>query len=354
MSKLILENNIHESLTKTKIVDKNHLEPGFKNSIDFLKKDLISKKNYFLFNILNKDIIGIESLIFNIPYLYNAEIVSKTAFLYKIEKKVLFQLIKNNGYLMDNIVKEGMKKMKILLERIIKYNSLQIKIVDNNFSKRIIYNKNKKAQIKNNYISNNINELIIKNGKYIDKKNNLFNNNICLSEERKNPFINLRPIYNENIYLHKNKNIKNWKFLRNNNTKNSLLIIDKSINKIKQEGEKSKSNNFFFTQPIFKNTKLRKVKNNPENINYNDNILPFDEEIDILSSVKKELNKNKGLKNSNKNSYLLKTFVNYDKIKRFKFRHSLSSQNNISKKIRIANIIKKSFSYINKKIIKSK
>ena len=336
LSKLNLENNIHEYFKKMKNFDKKTLEPGFKNSIDFLKKELTSKKNYFLFNALNKDIIGLESLIFNIPYLYNAKVVSKTAIIYKIEKKVLFQLIKHNGYLIDTMLKEGKEKMKILLERIIKYNSLQIKIVDDNFTKRMIYKKFKKQQIKNINISDNKEELIIKNDIY--KEKNIFNNN-CLSEERKIPIIKSRQNFDSYNNLQKNLYIKNLKFIPNNKKK-SILILDKNYNKINEEVEKYKTNNFFFTQPLFKNKKLSKINYNIENINNKDNFSTSDEEEDILSAIKNELNKNRYLKNSNKNPYLLRTFVNFDKIKKFKLRHSLSSQNNIGKKIKIINAIK--------------
>ena len=123
------------------------------------------------------------------PYLYNAKVISKSAVLFKIEKNVLFQLMKNYECLSDDMIKDGKKKMKLILDRFIENNTTLIKKLDNNLSKKIIYNKIKDDEIKQ---KNKINEAIkslIKNKihKVKVKKNEIELNDLnkCYSEERK-------------------------------------------------------------------------------------------------------------------------------------------------------------------------
>ena len=367
ISQLNLENNRIEYIKKIRNFNPRNLEPGFKNDIYFLKNDFISQKKYFLFNIFNKDIIGLESIIFDIPYLYEAKVISKSAFLYKIEENTLFQLIKHNEYLLGNMTNEGKAKMKILLERFISNNSMQIKIVDNNFSKKLLYNKDNE----NNYSQNNKNQKDI--NPYNNQKNVKFLSNKCSSEGK---IISKTNLMLNNFNIKKSKSFKNLIIFSDNNKKekrysnikqlntNNILLIDKSNNR----EENQKINNFFFTQPIFSNknlAKLEKRKDDKETINKNgkkefEQLLPSIDlfEKDNSNDFRNTINyKNNFNISKNKNiPYLLKTFVNFDKIKKLKLnlKKSYSSYKYNDKKAKIVNIIKKSFSYTNKKVIKPK
>ena len=150
-----------------------------------MKKDLTKKKNYFLFNVLSKDLIGLESLVFDMPYLYTAKVISKSAFLYKVEKSVLFQLIKSYDILLANMVKEGKKKMKLILERFIENNRFQIKMVDKNISKKIVYHNLRLNEIKENKkIQNAMNILMSQSNKIKtnEKEKEIESHKKCLSD----------------------------------------------------------------------------------------------------------------------------------------------------------------------------
>ena len=392
---LNLENNINKYINKIKNFEPRILAPAFKNNIFFLKKDLISKKNFFLFNILNKDVIGLESIIFDLPYLYNAKVISKSAVLFKIEKNVLFQLMKNYECLSDDMIKDGKKKMKLILDRFIENNTTLIKKLDNNLSKKIIYNKIKDDEIKQ---KNKINEAIkslIKNKihKVKIKKNEELNDlNKCYSEERKisidvlgkkYSLFNLKKnnSYKTLVKLSGNINIgkkyiKNIKHIKLQNNYENIKINNKLLSdKINKYNEKKKLENFFFTQPIHKHSKdrLNKFNNNNEEIDINDSKLKsvkteIDNKNNLLFKIDNNIisfnilnNKIKYPKisrnfHSPKNNnvpYLLKTFVNIEKIKKFKLnlKHARSSPNCLKKKIKIVHVNKKPFS-CNKKLNK--
>ena len=410
LSQLNLEDNIKEYIGKVKNFDTSKLAPVVKNDFYFMKKDLTKKKDYFLFNVLSKDLIGLESLVFDMPYLYTAKVISKSAFLYKIEKSVLFQLIKNYDNILNHMGKDGKQKMKLILERFIEINRFQIKMVDKNISKKIVYHnlrlneikENKKIQkamnilmSQNNKIKTNENEKKLENNKKCLSENsrmsldifgenysifNIKNNNsyktlIRLSEKNKNNYNNN---YNFNNIYH-NEKLRNLKIINFNQNDNvhlkpeKHLLLDKIRNNEKKEDKKV--NNFFFTQPINKSrnymSKIDKEFSNNDNhkllkTKFDKNNLLFKVDnnfisLNVYNDRNKEINiqcpkANKMFSNYNNNvPYILKTIVNIEKIKSLKFNPKglSSSKKDIKKKIRLVNVLKKSFSFNRKSIIGS-
>ena len=380
ISQLNLENTNREYIKKIKNFNPKSIAPGFINDFDFLKKDLISKNNYFLFNILNNDVIGLESIVFDLPYLYNAKIISKSAFIFKIEKNILFELMKNkniiNNSIFYNMKKEGKRKMKLILERFIHNNSLKIIKADNNLTNAIIYNKLKyNEEIQNNKIHKSLQNYLKNKKQNISNFNNknIVNNNICLSEEKRIPInifgrnyslfslkkkkslkilIKLDSLKQEGKIINKTKNSNIRKSLFNININNNILYHNENT------FENNKNNNFFFTQPI--NKKKIQIKNEKSNKKIKINhkiefkaISPkLDEKNNLLFNLDnnyislKILNNNMINKNKdrvlNKNvktrnnsiPYMSKTIVNFDKIK-LSLKHSFSSKKYINKKTNI-------------------
>ena len=409
LSQLNLEDNAKEYIKKVKNFDTSKLAPVVKNDFYFMKKDLTKKKNYFLFNVLSKDLVGLESLVFDMPYLYTAKVISKSAFLYKIEKSVLFQLIKNYDNILAHMAKDGKQKMKLILERFIENNRFQIKMVDKNISKKIVYHnlrlnemkENKKIQkamnilmSQSNKIKTNENEKEIENNNnkkclsensrmsldifgenysiFNIKKNKSFKTLIRLSEKKyKNNYNNNNIYHNEKL-----RNLKIISFNQNDNVHlkpEKHLLLDKIRNNEKKEDKKV--NNFFFTQPLNKSrnymSKIDKEHSNNDNrkllkTKFDKNNLLFKVDnnfisLNVYNDRYKDININcpKGNKifhNYNNNvPYILKTIVNIDKIKSLKFNQKglSSSKKDIKKKIKLVNILKKSFSFNRKSIIDS-
>ena len=405
LSQLNLEDNIKEYVKKIKKFDTSKLAPMVKNDFYFMKKDLTKKKNYFLFNVLSKDLIGLESLVFEIPYLYTAKVISKSAFLYKIEKNVLFHLIKNYDNIITHMTKDGRQKMKLILERFIENNRFQIKMVDKNISKKIVYHnlrlnemkENKKVQramnilmSQSNKIKTNGNEKEIENHKnslsenkrmsldifgenysiFNIKKNKSFKTLIRLSQKNKKTNNN-----NNNIYH--NEKLRNLKIINFNQNDNvhlkpeKHLLLDKIKNNEKKEDKKV--NNFFFTQPIDRSRNIMNKINKEYSCNDNRKLLntKFDKNnllfkvdnnfisLNVYNDRYKDINiqcpkTNKIFHNYNNNvPYILKTIVNIEKIKSLKFNQKglSSSKKDIKKKIKIVNGLKKSFSFNRKSSI---
>ena len=306
LSQLNLEDNAKEYIKKVKNFDTSKLAPVVKNDFYFMKKDLTKKKNYFLFNVLSKDLVGLESLVFDMPYLYTAKVISKSAFLYKIEKSILFQLIKNYDNILAHMAKDGKQKMKLILERFIENNRFQIKMVDENISKKIVYHnlrlnemkENKKIQkamnilmmSQSNKIKTNENEKEIENNNnkkclsensrmsldifgenysiFNIKKNKSFKTLIRLSEKKKNN--NNNNNFNNICHNEKLRNLKIISFNQNDNVHlkpEKHLLLDKIRNNEKKEDKKV--NNFFFTQPLNKSrnymSKIDKEHSNNDN-----------------------------------------------------------------------------------------
>ena len=257
LSQLNLEDNMKEYIKKVKNFDTSKLAPVVKNDFYFMKKDLTKKKNYFLFSVLSKDLIGLESLVYDIPYLYTAKIISKSAFIYKIEKSVLFQLIKNYDNILTNMAKDGKQKMKLILERFIESNRFQIKMVDKNISKKILYHNLRLNEIKENKkVQKAINILMSQSNKIKtnENENELENNKKCLSD---NSRMSLE-VFGENYSIFNIKKNKSYK---------TLIRLS----------EKNKNN-------IYHNEKLKNLK--IFNYNQNDNIHLKPEKNLILDKIR--------------------------------------------------------------------
>ena len=370
-----LNMKINQYINKIENSEPRHLAPGFKNNIFFLKKDLQSKKNFFLFNVLNKDVIGLESIAFDIPYLYNAKVISKSAFLFKIEKKILYELIKNNDGVKDCMIIDGKKKIEIILDRFVENNKTQIKKIDDNLSNNILYNNKKDDEKIKNFKINEAIKSIIKNK--IEKNNNnkksngleLSDNNKCYSEERtmsidifgrKYSLLNLKKndSYKTIIRVSNNTNIMKKDNKLKKKIKINKELFSHTINKY--EGNKT-SKKLFFTQPKNKNSQKKlniandetnnsKIKIITTEIDYKNNLLfKFDNNIislNILNKKAKHFNRNKNNFKNYNFPHLYQTVVNVEKIKRLKLhlKHRNASQTCIKKNIKIININKKSCS----------
>ena len=341
--------------------DPDDLVVGFKNNFSFLEKDFLNRKKMFLFNIVDKDVLGIESFVYNLPFIYDATVVSKRAILFKLEREFLEIVANKNKNIMKKIIKEGEKKLKMIFERLIESNNTQIKMIDNNFTKKLEYmnnverNKSQNLKIFNSLknISQNkesntskINKIKIdvlgKNYSLTQiKKKNTIKTYIQLSKTKNlkfNSAENLKPKKRRNLRLFLNSEKKNHKITSSNKiifmTQNEQTTTNNNFN------HTSKTNNKFYNNIKTIETKLNKKNNLVIEINKNQ------VELNMKQNMRKIDTDRKNDTIKNLFPYSIKTIINKDIIKAY-----LSKE--ISKKFRISPNFNKYLCNKNLKIKKS-
>ena len=264
-----------------------------------MKEKLFLKDKKILFYLKNKFMIGIESIFFNINYLYTSVVKSENLTLYKILKSNLNKIFEDNNKesfnLYMNMAKE---KLLILYNRLIKINNEKFNLEDNRAEYKEEFLKKDKI-IKNisNYtiIKQNFN---IQKNKKINKsldnlnnlnlKNNILIPNINIKNKRKN--LNLSSItssiktekllllkckynfYNSHDYNFSNEMFNYMNFsnrvktkdkvisTNDNNIKNSFISIGDNNNKILLTNRSLIRNNLLNNKANLNKNKLNKVK----------------------------------------------------------------------------------------------
>ena len=334
--------NIEKICTMISDLSKNYLDKSKKseyikliNNIiknlrwcSFIKKEFLNEIPIKLLVLTQNFVLGLESLYNDLPYLYNAKVLSEKGGYYKIEYKYLLQMMEEIKGGKEILMNENNYHLELILGRLINIchkkvkfinNERKITLFDNNDNPKS--NKNK-VKIKNKVITNKIKEFLRIN--HPDKKN-FFDSNICLTSRE----------YDENTKLRKEKGKAKLYFLteiskieenENVNENKGLGITYNKINNIVRDNKanvdiiKSKSssiNQYYKKRNIitYSNEKQKLIENSDiSKINYNY------KEFNKISKynpvkIKYEVNLSKKLKSTIENE-LLFYYYKEEKIRR--------------------------------------
>ena len=264
--------NIKNACLKIEDISQKYLsDPSKKEDFTKITKEIL--KNMYFCNFVKKEyleviplkllvlsknfVLGIESVLNKLPYLYDVKILSEKCGYYKIELYNLLQLMKELKDGKEILNQEKNSYLELFLERLVnicknKVGYLNTKIKLNINIQDNTYNKYKfnKGKIKSKVITNKIKDFLFnKNKRYIS-----YNNNICMTTR------------NEDNSLKKIKNRVKLYFLTEvNNNHNGKIPKKRFLN---EEDNKNLENtyNHFYNKYSLKNSRLQEQKKN--NYNY--------------------------------------------------------------------------------------
>ena len=263
--------NIKNACLKIEDISQNYLsDPTKKEDFTKMAKEIL--KNMYFCNFIKKEyleviplkllvlsknfVLGIESVLNKLPYLYDVKILSEKCGYYKIELHNLLELMKELKDGKEILIQEKNSYLELFLERLVNLcknkveylntkNKLNINIQDN------IYNKNKfnKGKIKSKVIINKIKDFLFnKNKRYTGY------NNICMTTR------------NEDISIKKIKSRVKLYFLTEvNNAYNGKMPRKRLLNEEDNKTLESTYNQFYNKYSL-KNSHFQEQKIN--NYNY--------------------------------------------------------------------------------------
>ena len=288
---ILCNQNIKNACLKIDDLSQNYLSDPVKKE-DFTKITKEILKNMYFCNFVRKEyleviplkllvlsknfVLGIESVLNKLPYLYDVKILSEKCGYYKIELYNLLQLMKELKDGKEILIQEKNSYLELFLERLVNIcrnkveylntkNKLNINIQDH------IYNKYKynKGKIKSKVITNKIKDFLFnRNKRYTGY------NNICMTT--RNEDHSLKKIKNrvklyfltEVKYDHNGK-IPKKRFLKEEDNKNLESTYNQFYNKYSLQNshlQESKKNNYNYSldinnkiNPEIKETKGKKV-----------------------------------------------------------------------------------------------
>ena len=269
----------------------------------FVKKEFNDDTPIKLLVLTQNYVLGIESLFNNLPYLYNAKILSERCGYYKIEYNHLLELMKEVKDGKEILLREKEYHLELILERLANITQKMAKYINNKLKINHINIKNNyysysmsKNQIKAKVTTNKIKEFLFDNNRkhknskfcftsreeeYLKKNNkskvklyflteiNNNNDNKLILKNKKfglthNKFYskNIFKINKSNNYIHElNKN--------KNNYNNTIYQYNKIINNINKKKEIKTFSSFFNNNYISRNSKIEKVRNKYNSISAN-------------------------------------------------------------------------------------
>ena len=288
----------------------------------FIKKEFLEDIPIKLFVINKCFALGIEALYNDIPYLYNAKVLSEKAGYYKIEYKYLLQLMKEVKNGNEILMNESNYHLELILDRMVNICNKKVKYINKGKNKNIFddsdshkINKNK-GKIKIKVFNNKIKEFL-KNK--CNKKINNFDSNFFLTARNDESIIKKEKSKFKSYFLtelsrieNKNDNkIENKELGKTYNKYNNNILKD---NKVKPNIVKSKSssiNHFYNKNNLMNYNNIEEKHTENKNINATLNKMskfnPF--------QIKFEENLIKKLKNTLENE-LLFYYSTKDKPKR--------------------------------------
>ena len=182
-----------------KLNDKLIYDKIYSNRME-IENFVLKKQMNKLLVLGKKNILGLESFYYQIPYLTNARVISPRAKIIKIDSEHLYQILKRAPECMHEFLAKVENNIKIITKRYYGINNMKLKRIDDKINLDIKlrlekleqkYNNNK-AVIKNHFLKRKINiiNIININNNSINKE--LINSSIeikkipTLKEEKKN------------------------------------------------------------------------------------------------------------------------------------------------------------------------
>ena len=330
-----------------------------------IENQVMKKQMNKLLVLGKKNILGLESFYYRIPYITNARVISPTAKIIKIDKEHLFQiLIKSSESLHDFEAKVD-NNIKIISKRLFGINNMKLKridskiILDQKMELEQIENKNKnKTQSKltanNSFLHRRIKIKKTFNPILINTSAELRNLSSFLKEEnKKNKKIDFSLILNDDSkslgkYITSSASPKNRMYSYYNKGKIVSSVYEKQLlKKIKKEMISLRKGKFkYYSLLKSENTNCTEKESKEEKtsqMNYNN----FNNEIIKLSTLLKKYDRNLPFtneeiinKSSNENSFEFVTKVSDSKPNLFE-ENKKQSRNYKLPKIRDNSIIGK-------------
>ena len=215
-----------KDLSKLDIQVKNNFEESLKNDkkisireIKLLEQELSKTKEFLIKKVSNKEILGVENLIFKIPYHYKATVSSEKLCCFSIDAKIFLKLIQSEE------------------EAIIKFNDISIK--------KIISYQTRLKDISKTFIE-------------LTKFNNNYNKRLMNESKIINTF-------SSNFNPHTDKNINIIPQIKESNIQNELIRNKSSEIKLDYNNSPTINENSFYLPDLNKNSNLYK-ENNKENL----------------------------------------------------------------------------------------
>lgn len=236
---------------------------NMKTNVFDLEKDLTKKKIKKVFLLSGGEIIGVESFLFNFPYLVTAIVESERATIIKISKNNLKKILSDEKKCEIKAKIAINNKMKIFYDRFFTINNTNICAADerNYYNKNIDFEfvKSKVEEVKNDLSKRNYNNNDLSNGKKRYERNNSallhskntqkYENKIILpivnhnskqcnfSSERKNSDMPRRKSYFEQfeenfLKLHRQPRKENINYIGQGS--NGICLENQIINKLKE------------------------------------------------------------------------------------------------------------------------
>ena len=308
-----------------------------------LKTYVMQKKMNKLLVIGKKNILGLESFYYHMPYITNARVISPKAKLIKIDKEHLDQILIKSSECIHELEAKVDDTLKIITKRLFGLNNINLKIIENkiNLREELKLEKLENQNQTEIRIMQDNNPFIKRIMKIIQPSNqNLINaseeiKNISLFENEQNKNKKFKK-YDYSLFLSEDSNINKNQRISSGLPKNrindyynkgkisSSAYEKRLLKKIKKEmiSLRKEKNLFFSLIKSSKRNKNTEEKNNKEEksvqINSNDKIYSNfnDELIKLNSFFKKEeggfptSNDDIINKNSNDNSFEFVTKVN--------------------------------------------
>ena len=236
-----------------------------------------------------KNILGLESFFYQIPYITNARVISPKAKLIKIDKEHLYQIIIRSNECLGDLKSKVHNTLKIISHRLFGINNNKLKRIDNfiNLDNTMKLEKletemktESKLIIKNPFISRKINSI----KQFKRKIPSLINTSAEVKNITNSSLLNKRPILKSALY--KKRHFVN--FFKQKKIV-SDMVENQIMKKIKKEILKRKN---FITLIKSRTNVINNNINNNEEKNIENNLEEKTEQINKLTNIIKKFNEN--------------------------------------------------------------
>ena len=254
-----------------------------------IKNYVIKKQMNKLLVLGKKNILGLESFFYQIPYITNARVISPKAKLIKIDKEHLYQIIIRSNECLGDLKSKVHNTLKIISHRLFGINNNKLKRIDNfiNLDNTMKLEKletemktESKLIIKNPFISRKINSI----KQFKRKIPSLINTSAEVKNITNSSLLNKRPILKSALY--KKRHLVN--FFKQKKIV-SDMVENQIMKKIKKEILKRKN---FITLIKSRTNVINNNINNNEEKNIENNLEEKTEQINKLTNIIKKFNEN--------------------------------------------------------------
>ena len=262
----------NEELIKLKTFTNDRNIATLKSQNEKFIFEMNKKRNFNLCILTEKELIGIEEIFLQIPYLCNAKVKSQKAIIFTLDNKKLSNMINDEKTILIPYLKTATNKLISLIERIYTVKKTFIDMIKANISKDKFYHYSN--------VNNNENYKSSIQFKLTKPISDLFKNKIKIGKNIKN---------NKKNYESNNSIIKSKSKRKNDlEKKDSLLDFQKNSSEEEEENKNKKSNK----QYVVLGDKVLKIQNLKNDILNFRSIKKSRSSIQIIQSNKYSIQRN--------------------------------------------------------------